>query len=243
MLKKVEGFILTETPSGESSKILNILTREQGLIGVIAKNVKSLKNPLRVKATKFTYGIFHIDYFEHKLSHLIDIDTPYVFKNLFKDIVLLSYATYLSELTYQVVKESYNYTIYDDFIAALKKIDEGFNPLVITNILELKYLDYLGVGLNLNSCIRCGSMKNIVTIDPDEGGYICKNCYTNEIIIDKTIIQLIRMYYYVKIPSITSLNIKPENAKIINDFLNRYYERYTGLYLNSKKFLQDLVKI
>ncbi len=242
MLKKVEGIILTETPSGDSSRILNILTREYGLIGVMAKNVKSLKSPLRTKTTKFTYGLFYLDYYEQKLSKLTDVDIIEPFKNVRQDIILLSYVSYICELTYQVVKQNYNYTIFDDFIATLKKIDEGFNPLVMTNILEIKYLDYQGIGLNLDCCLRCGSTKNIITIDPDEGGYICQNCYTNEPIYNAKIVKLLRMYYYIKINSITSLDIKPDIASMINEFINRYYDRYAGLYLNSKKFLQELVK-
>ena len=32
MLIEVEGFILKETPYGESSKIINVLTKDKGLI-------------------------------------------------------------------------------------------------------------------------------------------------------------------------------------------------------------------
>ena len=42
MLKEVEGFILTETPYGESSKIINVLTKEYGIIGIIANLLKFL---------------------------------------------------------------------------------------------------------------------------------------------------------------------------------------------------------
>ena len=37
MPQEVEGFIVTETPYGESSKIINVLTREKGLIGIMCK--------------------------------------------------------------------------------------------------------------------------------------------------------------------------------------------------------------
>ena len=76
------------------------------------------------------------------------------------------------------------------------------------NILEIKLLDYLGVGINLNGCAKCGSTREIVTIDPDVGGYICKNCYTNEIIYDERVRKMLRMYYLVEIDSIKELKIK-----------------------------------
>ena len=87
-----------------------------------------------------------------------------------------------------------------------------------------------------------GSKNNIATIDSDKGGFICLNCLTNEVIVPKKVIQLIRMYYYVNIKSIENINVDEDNKKIINKFLDLYYERYTGLYLNSKVFLKTLME-
>ena len=41
MLQEVEGFILTETPYGETSKIINVLTKEYGIIGIMCNGAKS----------------------------------------------------------------------------------------------------------------------------------------------------------------------------------------------------------
>ena len=45
MLIEVEGFIVSETPYGETSKIINVYTKEKGLIGIMCKGAKSLKSP------------------------------------------------------------------------------------------------------------------------------------------------------------------------------------------------------
>ena len=151
--------------------------------------------------------------------------------------------SYITDLTYQVVKQNNDLDIFNIFISTVLKLNEKKNPLILTNIIELKYLDYLGVGLNLDSCIRCGSKKNIVTLDPDEGGYVCQNCYTNERLLNPKSIKLIRMYYLININTITDISINPAVAQEINYFLDKYYERYTGLYLKSKDFLKKLNSI
>lgn len=240
MISKYEGIIITETPYGDNSKIINVLTKDKGIIGIMCSNVKSIKNPLRTKTLKFTYGYFHINYNENKLSKLVDVDIIDNLTNIRGDIELISYMSYITDLTYQVVKQNNDLDIFNIFISTVLKLNEKKNPLILTNILELKYLDYLGVGLNLDSCVKCGSKKNIVTLDPDEGGYICQNCYTNERILDPKSIKLIRMYYLIDINSISDINIKKETANEINYFLDKYYERYTGLYLKSKDFLKKL---
>ena len=61
-IEKTEGIVLTETNYSESSKILNVLTKEYGLIGVISKGSRNLKSKLRGVSRKLVYGTFHIYY-------------------------------------------------------------------------------------------------------------------------------------------------------------------------------------
>ncbi len=241
MLTEVEGFILNETSYGETSKIINVLTKDHGLIGMMCKGAKSMKSPLRSCTQSFTYGIFNIYYKENKLSTLVSVDPISNFTNIRQDLTLISFVTYLSELTSQVIKESDASKVYNDFINTILKIEDGLDPLILTNILELKYLPLLGVGLDLDGCIRCGKSTDIVTIDASYGGLICKNCYQNERIVDLKIVKLLRMYYYVDIKSISTINVEKKYKDLINKFINDYYESFTGLYLNSKKFLESIL--
>lgn len=238
MLREIEGIIIKETPYGETSKIIQVYT-EDGIIGIMCKGARALKSPIRATTLKFTYGRFIIYYKENKLSTLKSVDVINSLNIIKNDIVLLSYLNYLTELTEQVVKQS-NDNIYDDFITTILKINDGLDPLIMCNILEIKYLDFLGVGLNLDACI-CGSKSNIVTIDGDRGGYICSNCYQNEPIVEPKTIELLRMYYYVEIKSISTIKISDTVKNEINVFLNTYYDRYTGLYLKSKNFLKKII--
>ena len=54
MIKKVEGIIVSEVDYKESSKIINILTKEDGLIGVMARGAKKIKSPLAHVTSKMT---------------------------------------------------------------------------------------------------------------------------------------------------------------------------------------------
>lgn len=239
---EVDGFVLSEIPYGESSKIINVLTREYGVIGIMCKGAKSLKNRYRVPTMKLSYSHFNIMYKENKLSTLVSADVINPFKLVKSDILLVSFLSYLTELTSQVVKQSDDIeNIYDDFIKTILKLEDGLDPIVLTNILEIKYLEYLGVLFNLDECVICGSKNNIATFDADKGGYICINCLTNEIIVDKKVIKMIRMYYYVNIDSIKEIKVDDVTKNTINKYLDLYYERYTGLYLNSKDFLKKLM--
>lgn len=241
MIKKIEGIIISETEYGDSSKILNVFTKEFGIIGIIAKGARSLKSKLRSVTMRFTYGYFHVYYKENKLSTLITVDIIDELKSLKNDLTLLSYLNYLVELSTQVYKQNNDESIYQNLILTLLKINNCFDPLVMSNILEIKLLEFLGVGLNLDSCVKCGDQKSIITIDGDAGGYLCSKCSGNSHIVNIKTIKLLRMYYYVDIASVTKLDISKDVINEINYFLDKYYERYTGLYLNSKGFLKSII--
>ncbi len=242
MLKKIRGIVVSEVPYKDSSKVLNILC-EEGVIGVISKGCKRINSPLRVISNKLTLGEYVIYYNESKLSTLKEGSVIDNFNNIKNDLNKISHATYITDLVNQVMKQNADPTVFSLYVSALKKIDEGINETVVMNILEIKLLDYLGVGINLNGCAKCGSTREIVTIDPDVGGYICKNCYTNEIIYDERVRKMLRMYYLVEIDSIKELKIKDYVIDSINKFLSVYYDRYTGLYIRSKEFLDRNIKI
>lgn len=242
-MKEVEGIIISTTDYSETSKIVNVLTYEYGIIGILAKGSKTIKSPFRSSCEKLNYGKFIIYYKKDKLSTLKEVNIINYFKNIHKDIFKISYASYLLELAKQVNKQNDSKDILQLLINALNKIEEGFDSLVITNILELKYLKYLGVLPIIDECCICGNKNNIVTLSSYKGGYICSNCYKNEKKVDSKTIKLIRMLYYVDISKISKVTISPKCKKEINEFLDDYYSRYTGLYLKSKNFVKDLQKL
>lgn len=242
-MEKIEGIIVSVNDFKESSKILNIFTKEYGVIGVIAKGCKSIKSTLRSVTDRLTYGYFYMNYREDKLSVLSSVDLINPFKNIKKDIECISYASYILDLATQVYKQNNSSDIYKLLIDSLTKINELYDPMVITNILELKYLDYLGVMPVLDRCSVCGSEKSIATLSSSRGGYICNNCLKNDRMVSAKTIKLIRMFYYVDISKIEKLDISELCKNEINTFLNEYYENYTGLYLKSKNFINNIKKL
>lgn len=242
MKELIEGIVIKETPYSETSKIIQILTSE-GIISLMAKGARGLKSNLRVGTTKLIKGAFCINRKQDKLSLLSGVDIQNEFRNIRKDIRKISYATFLLELSEQVMRQNNNPEIYTLLISSLEKLEEGFDASTITSILELKYLDYLGVMPVIDMCSVCGSKTGITTLSSSRGGYVCKNCLRNENIVSEKTIKLIRMFYYVDISKISSLEISNQSKKEISDFLDDYYDRYTGLYLKSKSLLKNLNKV
>ena len=243
MIKKIEGIVISEVDYKESSKIINIMTPENGIMGLVARGTKQVKNKLSGVTSKLTYGYFHINYRENGLSTLIEVDIINRFKNIRKDINLMSYSLYLLELADKVYRHEENNEIYRLLIASLVKIDEEYDAGVITNIFELKMLDFLGIKPVIDECVVCGNKNDIVTISSYRGGYLCRNCLHDEVIVDIRTIKLLRMFYYVDIAKISKLEVSDNVKRELSRFITDYYDRYAGLYLKSREFLQNLINI
>ena len=239
-IESFEGIILSETNYSESSKILNVLTLEHGLIGIMSKGCRNMKSKLRGVSRKLVYGTFHVYFKENGMSTLIGVDVINSFSKTLMDLEKISYASFMIDLVLQVVRQNDDNEIFNLLKDTLLKLEDGFSPIVLTNILELKLLDYLGVTPSIDCCSMCGSDKGIVSLSSDSGGYVCRNCFSNQIPTSEKTIKMIRLYYYVDIKNISKLEVSSEVTKEINQFLDDYYDRYTGLYIKSKEFIKRI---
>lgn len=240
MLVKTKGIVLKETPYSETSKVLNVLTSDYGLIGILSKGCKNMKSKLRGISNKMVYAEFTIKYKETGLSTLVEGNYIHPFKNIFNDIKKANYSFYLMDLIYQVLVENNNKNLFPLLEQGLIKINNGLSPELISNIIELKLLKYLGVNLNLDNCVICNS-DNIFNLDINNGGVICKDCYHEGFVFNNKTIKLLKLMKNLDLSKITNLEITDESIFLeVNDFLHEYYSTYTGLYLHDKRKFNKL---
>lgn len=239
----MKGIILSEVNYSDSSKILNVLTEEYGLISILSKGCRNLKSKLRGTSRKLLYGTFHFYYRENGVSTISSIDVINAYPKIMTDLASLCYASFILDLTYQVVRQSEAKEIMSLLINALDKIEQGLNKETITNIIQLKYLTYLGVEPILDGCVSCGDKTNIVGLDATLGGFVCANCYQNRGYNSSKAIKLIRMYSLLDISKITKIEVADETNLEIYKFLEEYYDRYTGIYLKSRKMLNKTLSL
>ena len=180
---EVEGIVLKETLYGEKSKIIQVLTKDYGLIGMIAKGASSYKSNLRSLTLPFLYAKFIINYKKDKLSILKGGKAIKLYGSGANDIKIYAYVSYLSELSYKVLQENNDKEIFYILKNSLDKIIEGYNEKVIKNIVEFKLLDYVGISPNLDICHKCMKKVKPYALDGKIGGFVCRECYTNEKII------------------------------------------------------------
>lgn len=103
---EVEGIVLTSTNYSESSKIINVLTKEKGVIGIMAKGCRKPKSKLHSVSNKLVHGKFNIYYKENALSTLISVDLINSYSNILKSLTNISYASLIIDLINQVSRKT-----------------------------------------------------------------------------------------------------------------------------------------
>ena len=243
MNKKIDGIIISTVDYKENSKIVNVLTEKEGIIGVLAKGCKSPRSKISSTSSVLTYGTFYLNYYKGSIPLLTEVDIKDSFKYIKKDLLRTNYSYYLLELASQVYKHDKNPNIYKLLITGLKKINDGIDEAIITNIIELQLLEYLGIKPEIECCVACKKTNDIVTLSSYKGGYLCKNCVGNEYIYQLKTIGLIRLFCLLDISKVTRIDISDSIKSEISSFIDDYYERYSGLYLKSKDLLEKIIKL
>lgn len=232
----VTGIVLSETNYSETSKILNILTSEYGLISAISKGSRNIKSKLRGVSMRFVYAKFTINYKENGLSTLMEASVINSLKYIMTDLTKMNYSLYVLDLVKNILKDNNKISLFEPTIHTLLKINGGFDPAIITNILEIQLLSFLGVEPVLNECIKCGNEDDLITFSNSESGMICQNCYIDEYLFNNNTIKLIRLFLNIDISKVDKLNITNKDVRAeLEAFIKDYYQTYTGVYLKNKE--------
>lgn len=241
MEKIIEGIVIKTMDYQDSSKIVTLITKDLGTVGLLVRGAKKTTSKLRSATELYTHGEYICFYKKEGLSTLKTVNVKHPNFNIKSDFSKSAFIGYMAEIVYKISKDSKgNPKIYDIFSYAVKKIENGLDEEIITFIFELKILEELGVMPILDGCAICGS-SNIAGLSVDHAGLICKNhvdmCEYNFSI---NTIQTIRKLYYADIKILESVKLNSKTKNEIRKFIDMYYDKHTGLYIKSRTFLKVL---
>ncbi len=178
MKTTVEGLVINEKNTGESNRLVTILTRDRGVIRAFANGARKIKSRSVAATDLLCYSSFTI--FKSKDTYSIDEASPNeVFFELRSDIVKLSLAQYFCELAAVIVPENVESEVY------LRTLLNSLHFLVtdkrdinlIKAVTELRLISAAGYTPDLVACTACGEFESReMWFDTAEGVLYCGNC-------------------------------------------------------------------
>ncbi len=167
-------------PLSENDNIVLMLTRQKGLIRGVAKGVKRPKSKLGARMQILVANKLMLRK-GRNLNTISQAQAINTFNKLRSDLDKLTYSMYLAELISAFCEENAaSEDIYELFYSVLEQISlSNSKTAILLNVLkfQLKFMQVLGYGVELNSCLMCGCEVIEDTIfSITQGGIVCEMC-------------------------------------------------------------------
>lgn len=155
-----------------------------------------------------------------------------------------SYATFILKLVDLVFKESQiNASWFDLVRKILQYINDGKDPEIMTDIIQIKLLTVLGLEIVWDKCIECGRSDLDLDFSDKYNGMLCLNHreldHKRWRLIPKTV-YLIDVLSKVDVDKIGDISVNETNRNKIWSLLESIYENKAGIKLKSHDFINDM---
>ncbi|MBF0620406.1 MAG: DNA repair protein RecO [Magnetococcales bacterium] len=172
------ALVLRRTPYQNSSMILNILTREEGRLGLMAKGLRRSKSPNRASLAGYHTVLVH--YKKKQNSGLALLNSAEIIRG--RHVVgMRSAAVSAVHVIYETLYRNMpehdpDAMLFDIVTEYLDGLDQGNSVLEHTALVLGKILKQLGYGWDLSHCVGCGVEQGFNYFSVRRGGVLCNAC-------------------------------------------------------------------
>jgi len=244
---RTEGIILRRRDFGESDRILVLFTRKLGRISGIAKGSRKPTSKISGHLELFMRSSFLIS--RGRNLHLItQAEVLDSFDKLRENLKGIGQGSYIVELVDAVTfEEGSNLNLYELLLTALKALDSGEDPAIITHFFELHLLGLVGFQPEFFICVECG--KKITEQDQyisgELGGVVCPSCVKSNSgasirPVSARILKYLRHFQRSSLQELMALKIPTDVKKGLEEVILYYLTHTLEGHLNSPEFISRI---
>lgn len=243
-LKEVQGIIFKRRKYKDTDLIVKIMTKNNGIISLIVKGAMRPKSKLNAATLNFSYGTYVINTSGHGLSSLRTYKEVKQLDGIYDDLIKNAYASFILDLIdhafveYQPIGKYYDLA---DF--AIHKINEGVDPEIITQIVQMQLLTAFGVQPELRHCLICKKEQGRFDYSIKLGGVICSDHFNDvqsRLYLKPKQTALLRTMGLVPIERLGKISLQSETKLATRKAIDRIYGETIDLNLKTKKFLDEM---
>lgn len=225
MTFSTDAIVLKITKTGESDRLLTLLTRDRGILKAFAKAADRPKNKLHMSTNLFCYGRFTF-YEGVKSIKVEECDLTETFFGLQTDIGKLALAQYFNELMIEAAPVETDANEYLRlFLNSLFFLaNDKQNPRILKSIFEMRLSSMIGYMPSLVGCKECGEYEtetmffNVMT-----GELFCNACKgsgTKQLHLDT--VSAMRHIVFSDFKKLFSLSITENTTNAIEPVTEKY---------------------
>ena len=222
---EIEGVITSITQYRESDGIVNFLTID-GFISFTARGIFKIDSKL--SSVCQLYNFVKVEISESRKSGYYTLQSGQIIKslkNVYENIEAMLTLGFIVELAKKTIDDDNKSKLYNCVLMAINCIVDKGDLVTIRLIYLANVINLVGLKLDVDECIRCGSKKEIITLSLDDGGFVCRKCLNHA---DATKTPLyIKLARYVFIT-----NMSESIEKILPEFESRTLFKDLYLFLS-----------
>ena len=234
----VEGIVIKNIPYGENDGIITVLCAD-GLLTFKARGILKPNGKNSASCLLYSESTFILN--KSKSNNLTLIKGTQNNSNfqLYDSIDVMCCLGLISESILYFIDNTSS-TIYGAFKTILQGVRNKFDIYTLTCIFLAKLINESGYGLQTSGCIRCGSNKKIVSLNFEDGGFICQKCLRiNETIYNTDYLKTIRYIFIVNEDKYEHHIIEKSLATLI---INQFFDYLQEQFGYKKLYFLDLFK-
>ena len=214
--------VLSITPYKEKDAIIDAVN-EQGEMTFLAKGILDPKNKNSALNNLLVVADIELNEGNYKypvLKSASIVENPMKVTN---DYYYLCSLMLMAEVTKTLVQDDEKERIFNSLMSAVISIKTAESPWAILLAYFAKVFKETGYEFEVNHCVFCGSKQGIVTFSFNDGGFICKNCFEQDMEKDLNNEQMliIRSAFLVNDMAQATFAVSKENALVV---LNKFFE-------------------
>lgn len=240
----VDGIIIRASVTGESDRIVWILTRNRGIIRAFAKGARGTKSRLHGGTSLFAYCTFLISE-KNNVYNVSEAQVREIFFDLRKSMETLTLAQYFCEVAENTVQENASEEIYLRLLLnSLHFLCSGVkHEKLIKSVFELRMATVLGYMPSLVACDECGEfLTDKMYFDCMSGLLYCSACGRgkNLPVISSSVVSAMRHICYSEFSMIFSFEASEETLSYLNRMTENYLKNVTSREFRLLKYYNEL---
>ena len=243
-----DGLVIKENNVGESDRVVQVLTRDKGLLSAFVSGARKPKSKNAAATALLCYS--HLTFTQTKDTYRItESEAIDVFFEIRTDIEKLSLAQYICEMCQVLVpfgvegEEFLRLALNSLHFIAKGKMD----IYSIKAVCELRMMLIAGFMPDLVGCRGCGTDREFpMWLDLLGGDMLCADCKSittqngQFAELDKTTFAAMRHILYSDFSKVFSFSIPPQNARYLSFVTERYLLAQTDRKFKTLEFFHSM---
>ena len=242
MQMNTEGLVIRQTDTGESDRIVTVLTKDYGIIRAFANGAKRMKSRSQCATQLLSYSRFSI--YQSKESYIVDeAQSIEVFFKLRQDIERLTLAQYFCELAGELAPEMDQAEDYLTLMLnSLHFLANGTRPqLLLKALTELRMLCLSGYMPDLTACEGCGKFEDtLMFFDKENGQLFCTECSPQGVPVGMGVVAAMRHICYSEPVKLYAFTLPDDSLKQLSQVTESYLATHVQRKFKTLEFFNTL---